>query len=74
MKFLVFGSLNIDHVYRLKQLVREGETVQASSHEALAGGKGLNQAVALSRAGPGRRLFEAAARGSRHRHEASHNG
>ena len=51
MKFLVFGSLNIDHVYRLKQLVREGETVQASSHEALAGGKGLNQAVALSRAG-----------------------
>ena len=51
MRFLVFGSLNIDHVYEMPHLVREGETVAARGHKALAGGKGLNQAIALSRAG-----------------------
>lgn len=45
------GSLNIDRVLRVKQLVRPGETIAASSLAELAGGKGLNQSVAMARAG-----------------------
>jgi ribokinase len=45
------GSLNIDRVFRVPHLVRPGETLAASSYAELAGGKGLNQSVALVRAG-----------------------
>jgi ribokinase len=45
------GSLNIDRVFRVPHLVRPGETLAASSYAELAGGKGLNQSVALARAG-----------------------
>ena len=51
MKLLDFGSLNIDHVYRLERMVREGETVAAEEYQRNAGGKGLNQAIALRKAG-----------------------
>lgn len=51
MKILDFGSLNIDHVYHLKHLVREGETLSSDTYRKNAGGKGLNQAIALARAG-----------------------
>ena len=51
MKLLDFGSLNIDHVYRLERMVREGETVAAEEYQKNAGGKGLNQAIALRKAG-----------------------
>lgn len=51
MKILVFGSLNIDHVYRMPHLVRAGETLASASYQKNAGGKGLNQAIALARAG-----------------------
>ena len=51
MKMLVFGSLNIDHVYRMDHLVKEGETLSSVSYQKNAGGKGFNQAVALARAG-----------------------
>ena len=51
MKILVFGSLNIDHIYRLPHLVREGETLSASSYAKNEGGKGFNQATALAKAG-----------------------
>ena len=51
MKILVFGSLNIDHVYQLNHLVREGETLSSSRYEKHEGGKGLNQAIALKKAG-----------------------
>ncbi len=51
MKLLDFGSLNIDHVYRLERLVREGETIAAGDYQRNAGGKGLNQAIALRKAG-----------------------
>ena len=51
MKLLDFGSLNIDHVYRLERMVREGETVAAGEYQKNAGGKGLNQAIALRKAG-----------------------
>ena len=51
MKVLVYGSLNIDHVYALPHFVRPGETVSSTRYEKHAGGKGLNQAIALAKAG-----------------------
>lgn len=51
MKMLIFGSLNIDHVYRVPHLVRGGETLSSVSYQKNAGGKGLNQAIALAQAG-----------------------
>lgn len=51
MKILNFGSLNIDHVYRIDRFVGPGETRSALSYERNAGGKGLNQSIALARAG-----------------------
>lgn len=51
MKKLVFGSLNIDRTYRISHFVQAGETLSAESLKIFCGGKGFNQAVALSRAG-----------------------
>ncbi len=51
MKVLCFGSLNIDYTYRVSHFVRQGETLAAESLQVFSGGKGLNQAVALARAG-----------------------
>lgn len=51
MKALVFGSLNIDYVYQVAHFVQRGETLASASLQRFSGGKGLNQAVALSRAG-----------------------
>lgn len=51
MKILNFGSLNIDHVYRVERFVSPGETASALSYQKNAGGKGLNQSIALARAG-----------------------
>lgn len=46
-----FGSVNIDRVYRVPRFVAPGETLGTSSFEIHTGGKGLNQSVALARAG-----------------------
>ncbi len=51
MVTLNFGSLNIDHVYRVPHIARPGETVPSSEYRRFAGGKGANQSVALARAG-----------------------
>lgn len=51
MKTLVFGSLNIDHVYQMDHFVQPGETTASHHYEKHAGGKGLNQAIALAKAG-----------------------
>ena len=51
MKVLNFGSLNIDHTYRMDHIVRPGETACAKSLEIFPGGKGLNQSIALAKAG-----------------------
>lgn len=51
MKFLNFGSVNIDYTYHVPYFVRPGETLAASSVERSAGGKGFNQSVALAKAG-----------------------
>ncbi|HWP21302.1 MAG TPA: ribokinase [Candidatus Cryosericum sp.] len=50
-RILNFGSLNIDHVYRVDAFVRPGETKSSLSLEDHCGGKGLNQSVAAARAG-----------------------
>lgn len=52
----VIGSVNSDYSVFMKKLPKPGETVLATSQNRYAGGKGLNQAVAASRAG-GRVLF-----------------
>lgn len=51
MKVINFGSLNIDYVYRVHDFARPGETISALSFSRFAGGKGLNQSIALARAG-----------------------
>ena len=51
MKVLNYGSLNIDLVYRLDHLVLPGETQAAERFDRFCGGKGLNQSIALARAG-----------------------
>ena len=48
---LNFGSLNIDHVYRMPHFVIPGETIGCEQYSIFAGGKGLNQSIALARAG-----------------------
>lgn len=48
---LNFGSLNIDYVYALDHIVKEGETEASVGYYVFEGGKGLNQSVALARAG-----------------------
>ncbi|MCH3973379.1 MAG: ribokinase [Oscillospiraceae bacterium] len=50
-KILNFGSLNIDHVFTVDHFVQPGETMAALGLSLLPGGKGLNQSVALARAG-----------------------
>ena len=50
-KILNFGSLNLDMVYSVPHFVKAGETLAATKMEVFPGGKGLNQSVALSRAG-----------------------
>lgn len=51
MKFLNFGSLNIDFVYNVENFVQAGETISSVKLETFSGGKGLNQSVALANAG-----------------------
>lgn len=51
MKILVFGSANIDHVYLMHHFSRPGETLAALSYHRKEGGKGVNQSLALVRAG-----------------------
>lgn len=51
MKILNFGSLNLDYIYRVEHFVLPGETLSADSMAVFAGGKGLNQSIALARAG-----------------------
>lgn len=48
---LNFGSVNIDHVYRVDHLVRPGETIASRDYRQFSGGKGFNQSIALARAG-----------------------
>ena len=51
MKVIDFGSMNLDYVYHVDHFVLPGETLGVSVQHINAGGKGLNQAIALARAG-----------------------
>ena len=51
MKIYNLGSLNIDYVYSVDHIVKSKETISSDSLQIFAGGKGLNQSIALSRAG-----------------------
>ena len=48
---LVFGGVNLDQVVYLPRPPKEGETLEGENIETFLGGKGANQAVALSRLG-----------------------
>ena len=51
MKILNFGSLNIDKVYAVEEIVKGGETIDSVSFSESVGGKGLNQSIAVAKAG-----------------------
>ena len=51
MKVLNFGSLNYDYVYEMEHFVEAKETVSSIGYDRHFGGKGLNQSIALAKAG-----------------------
>ena len=51
MKVMNLGSLNIDYVYQVDHFTEKGETQSSLGMQKFSGGKGLNQSVALARAG-----------------------
>lgn len=51
MKVLNIGSLNLDYVYNLDHIVQPGETESAETRNVFLGGKGINQSMALAKAG-----------------------
>ncbi len=51
MKIYNLGSLNIDYVYNVDHFVTPGETLSSEKMEVFPGGKGLNQSIALAKAG-----------------------
>ena len=53
MRIYNLGSLNIDYVYSVEHFVSAGETLSSDKMEVFPGGKGLNQSIALARAGAG---------------------
>lgn len=50
-RIINLGSLCVDHVYQVGDLVKAGETKASKDHQIFPGGKGLNQSLAASRAG-----------------------
>ena len=51
MKVLNFGSLNLDYVYQVESILIPGETQASKDRKTFCGGKGLNQSIALAKAG-----------------------
>ena len=51
MKVLNFGSLNYDYVYEMEHFVVAKETISSIGYKRNFGGKGLNQSIALTKAG-----------------------
>lgn len=51
MKVINFGSLCIDNVYQVPYFVKPGETLPCTDYQQHPGGKGLNQSLALAKAG-----------------------
>lgn len=51
MKVLCFGSANLDHVYKVNHFTAPGETQNCLEYAVKCGGKGVNQAIAMTLAG-----------------------
>ncbi len=51
MKILNIGSMNIDYVYSVDHIIAPGETESTGGREIFLGGKGINQSIALAKAG-----------------------
>ena len=51
MRVLNIGSMNLDHVYNVDHIVQPGETEATGDLNIHLGGKGMNQSVALAKAG-----------------------
>lgn len=51
MRVLNIGSMNLDHVYNVDHIVQPGETEATGELNIHLGGKGMNQSVALAKAG-----------------------
>ena len=51
-RICVIGSINIDIVFRVRDIARPGETISSISASRFPGGKGQNQAIALAKAWP----------------------
>lgn len=51
MKVLNIGSMNLDHVYQVDHIVQPGETEASYDMNVFLGGKGINQSMALAKAG-----------------------
>lgn len=51
MKVLNIGSMNLDFVYNVDHIVQPGETESSSDRNVFLGGKGMNQSMALAKAG-----------------------
>ena len=51
MKVLNIGSLNLDFVYQVDHMVQPGETEASEGMDVFLGGKGINQSMALAKAG-----------------------
>lgn len=50
-KIINLGSLNLDKVYLVEKFVQPGESIHALRYSENCGGKGLNQSIAMARAG-----------------------
>ena len=51
MRILSLGSINIDKVYKVKNFVQAGETIETTGYHEYPVGKGLNQSIAMAKAG-----------------------
>lgn len=51
MKILNLGSMNIDYVYSVDHIILPGETESTGGMNIFLGGKGMNQSIALAKAG-----------------------
>ncbi|MFH1512737.1 MAG: ribokinase [Bacillota bacterium] len=51
MKILDYGSASLDLVFSVDHISMPGETISSHKREIFPGGKGLNQAIALAKAG-----------------------
>lgn len=51
MKIINIGSLNLDYVYQVDHIICPGETESTGGRNVFLGGKGINQSMALAKAG-----------------------